>query len=269
MNGMRLKKNKPVKLENSDKVSLAIRKSKGKQPQIAVYMFQECDIGSKNHIGRKYELRKVLGTGACGQVVEGIERETGKRFAVKIIEKKRLAQNSGGVMSPDSLLREAEILKQVNHVNITMFKELYQTPKVIYIVMEYVGGGELLDHILQRGHYTEPETAAILSQMLSAVNYLHSRNIVHRDLKPENILLVKQNDEVDFESEGDSSRLDPLTIKITDFGLAKFLGNEGLRTYCGTLVILFFFLERQNTNTNTKQVHLSTLHPKCCPGNTL
>ncbi len=235
VNGMRLKKNKPVKLESSDKVSLAIRKSKGKQPQIAVYMFQECDIGSKNHIGRKYELRKVLGTGACGQVVEGIERETGKRFAVKIIEKKRLAQNSGGVMSPDSLLREAEILKQVNHVNITMFKELYQTPKVIYIVMEYVGGGELLDHILQRGHYTEPETAAILSQMLSAVNYLHSRNIVHRDLKPENILLVKSNDEVDFESEGDSSsRLDPLTIKITDFGLAKFLGNEGLRTYCGT-----------------------------------
>ena len=105
VNGMRLKKNKPVKLESSDKVSLAIRKSKGKQPQIAVYMFQECDIVSKNHIGRKYELRKVLGTGACGQVVEGIERETGKRFAVKIIEKKRLAQNSGGVMSPDSLLR--------------------------------------------------------------------------------------------------------------------------------------------------------------------
>ena len=125
-----------------------------------------------------------------------------------------------------------------------------------------------MDHILQRGHYTEPETAAILSQMLSAVNYLHSRNIVHRDLKPENILLVKSNDEVDFESESDSSRLDPLTIKITDFGLAKFLGNEGLRTYCGTLVILFFFLERQNTNTN-KQVHLRTLHPKCCPGNTL
>ena len=234
MNGMRLKKNKPVKLESSDKVSLAIRKSKGKQPQIAVYMFQECDIGSKNHIGRKYELRKVLGTGACGQVVEGIERETGKRFAVKIIEKKRLAQSSGGVMSPDSLLREAEILKQVNHSNITMFKELYQTPKVIYIVMEYVGGGELLDHILQRGHYSEPETAAILSQMLSAVKYLHSRNIVHRDLKPENILLVKTNDEDDFETE-DSSRLDPLTIKITDFGLAKFLGNEGLRTYCGTL----------------------------------
>ena len=105
MNGMRLKKNKPVKLESSDKVSLAIRKSKGKQPQITVYMFQECDIGFKNHIGRKYELRKVLGTGACGQVVEGIERETGKRFAVKIIEKKRLAQNSGGVMSQNSLLR--------------------------------------------------------------------------------------------------------------------------------------------------------------------
>jgi len=235
VNGMRLKKNKPVKLESSDKVSLAIRKSKSKQPQIAVYMFQECDIGSKDHIGRKYELRKVLGTGACGQVVEGIERETGKRYAVKIIEKKRLAQNSGGVVSPDSLLREAEILKKVNHTNITMFKELYQTPKVIYIVMEYVGGGELLDHILQRGHYSEPETAAILSQMLNAVNYLHSRNIVHRDLKPENILLVKTNDDGEEEYDGeDFSRIDPLTIKITDFGLAKFLGNEGLRTYCGT-----------------------------------
>ena len=61
---------------------------------------------------------------------------------MKIIEKKRLAQNSE-VCESRSLLREAEILKQVNHANITMFKELYQTPKVIYIVMEYVGGGEL------------------------------------------------------------------------------------------------------------------------------
>ena len=60
VNGMRLKKNKPVKLESSDKVSLAIRKSKGKQPQIAVYMFQECDIGSKNHTDESTQLRKVL-----------------------------------------------------------------------------------------------------------------------------------------------------------------------------------------------------------------
>ena len=139
-------------------------------------------------------------------------------------------------------------MKQVNHANITMFKELYQTPKVIYIVMEYVGGGELLDHILQRGHYTEPETAAILSQMLSAVNYLHSRNIVHRDLKPENILLVKQNDEVDFESEGDSLVSIRLPSRLQILVWQSFWET---RVFERIAVCIFFFLQCQNTNSNT------------------
>eukprot|EP00939_MAST-03C_sp_MAST-3C-sp1_P002678 g2678.t1 len=229
LNGKRLEKNKPVPLESSDKISFVLRKEskKTKKKPAGLFMYQKNELEDRNDVSQKYELRKVLGTGACGQVVEAIERGTGKRFAVKIIEKKRLAQHAQGATDPASLLREAEILKRVQHPNITAFKELFQTGKVIYIVMEYVGGGELLDHILERGHYEEWEAAVILRQILDAVKYLHDRGIVHRDLKPENILLTRRKG-------GEPASGDPLDLKITDFGLAKFLGNEGLRTYCGT-----------------------------------
>ena len=88
----------------------------------------------------------------------------------------------------------------------------------------------------QRGHYAERDGSYFVSDVECCELFTLSKHCTQR-LK-ENILLVKQNDEVVFESEGDSSRLDPLTIKITDFGLAKFLGNEGLRTYCGMYLLL-------------------------------
>ena len=86
--------------------------------------------------------------------------------------------------------------------------------------MELMRGGDLFERIVERGRYDEATARAVMSKILSAVEYLHIKEIIHRDLKPENILLLDPHDDTN--------------IKITDFGLAKRANHEGLKTFCGT-----------------------------------
>lgn len=83
-----------------------------------------------------------------------------------------------------------------------------------------MSGGELFDRIIARGRYPEEAARAVVGQVLDALVFMHDRNVVHRDIKPENILLVSADDDT--------------TVKVTDFGLASFIGESGLKTYCGT-----------------------------------
>lgn len=88
--------------------------------------------------------------------------------------------------------------------------------------MEYVGGGELSSYLSQRGLLSEPMVKTIARQVLRALQYLHSRKITHRDIKPDNILVAS---------------LDPLRIKLSDFGLSKVVQEETfMKTFCGTLL---------------------------------
>lgn len=90
-----------------------------------------------------------------------------------------------------------------------------------YLMLELVEGGELFDLIVDQKRFTEPQGKLHAYQIISAIDYLHTNNITHRDLKPENILVVRK---------------DPDTlIKITDFGLSKFVDETSmLKTFCGT-----------------------------------
>ena len=98
--------------------------------------------------------------------------------------------------------------------------EFFEDEKRYYLVTEICKGGELFDEILQRGKFSERDGAVLMKQVLSCINYCHQANIVHRDLKPENLL---------YETEDEHS-----SIKITDFGLARFVHNELATTACGT-----------------------------------
>lgn len=83
----------------------------------------------------------------------------------------------------------------MDHPNIIKFYEMYVDEGYYHLVTEYCGGGELFDHIIDRGSYNESNASEIIKQILSAIKHLHDKNICHRDLKPENILFESKSKE--------------------------------------------------------------------------
>jgi serine/threonine protein kinase len=160
----------------------------------------------------------VLGTGNFAVVKFGVERATGKRVAIKIIDKRRFMAQAAS--RKDKILDEVNILKELDHPNIIRIFDVFDTEKTLYIVLELVTGGDLLEFIMEVRAIPEERARSLFLQMASALAYLHSKGIAHRDLKPENLLLLdKKHDR----------------IKVTDFGLSKVL-DEGsyTKTICGT-----------------------------------
>ena len=130
----------------------------------------------------------VLGSGKYGYVRE-CKDVSGRMYAIKTIDKSRAPRL-------DHIKREVELLRVVDHPNILKMYEFFEDEKRYYIVTDICKGGELFDEIVARGKFTERDTAMLMKQVLSCINYCHTNNIVHRDLKPENILL-EQNKEFD------------------------------------------------------------------------
>lgn len=129
------------------------------------------------------------------------------------------------------LKNEIAILKDLDHPNIVKMYEFLEDEKRIYIVTEICKGGELFDEILNRSKFDESDAAIVMKQLLSAVNYCHSKKIVHRDLKPENILLEQDKDLekikiVDF---GTSLMYDPSKKLEEKLGTAYYIAPEVIK----------------------------------------
>eukprot|EP00842_Homolaphlyctis_polyrhiza_P002180 jgi/Hompol1/2963/HPOL_006251-RA len=152
-----------------------------------------------------YTMKDMIGQGAFGIVRLCEHKATGKQYACKIVKKK-----IGSTSSYEQMLREVNIMKAVHHPNIVQLKEVMESPKKMCMIMEYCGGGELVQTVRKRGICTEEEIRTIVLQLIDAVSYLHRHGIVHRDIKPENILLKSNH----------PSEL--YNIKVSDFGLACF-----------------------------------------------
>ncbi|CCH59223.1 hypothetical protein TBLA_0B03840 [Henningerozyma blattae CBS 6284] len=158
---------------------------------------------------------EVVGQGAFATVKKAVERSTGRTFAVKIINKRKVMGNLSGVT------RELEILRKLDHPRIVRLKGFYEDEESYYLVMEFVSGGDLMDFVAAHGSVGEDAGREITRQILEAVAYMHEKGISHRDIKPDNILIEQD---------------DPVLVKITDFGLAKVQGNGTfMKTFCGTL----------------------------------
>lgn len=169
----------------------------------------------KSDVEKKYKFGKELGTGNFAVVKLGTCRNGGKKFAIKIIDKALCAGKE------DMIDMELAVLRQAQHNHIVGMHEYFDTPEKLYLVLDYVEGGELFDRIVDEGNFTEKDASRITRQMCEAIQYLHDRNIVHRDLKPEN-LLFRDRDNTDC-------------ILVTDFGLAKLIDDATvLKTACGT-----------------------------------
>ena len=167
-----------------------------------------------------YSLYKVenfpLGSGARGEVRLCIHLSSKDRRVVKIIDKASLPKK---VIDSGSVFEEVTILQNLDHPNLPRVYEFFEDDTSFYIVLEYCKGGDLFDRIVELQRFEESQAAEIMSQLLSGVNYLHSKGIIHRDIKPENILLSDRKS---------------LLLKIIDFDTATFFGTDYKREMFGT-----------------------------------
>jgi len=162
-----------------------------------------------------YKFEDELGRGTFAIVQRAYHRQTGKSYAVKIINRDSLGSDD-----EQSLQLEVEILNQLDHPNVVRLVEIFDEGEVIYLVMELMEGGELFDRIVEKESYSEKMAADTIKPIVDAIRYCHELGIVHRDLKPENLL---------YETTQEHSN-----IKISDFGLARFVNGEYATTACGT-----------------------------------
>jgi 5'-AMP-activated protein kinase catalytic alpha subunit len=166
-----------------------------------------------------YELGEVLGEGAYGIVRIAKHTESGKMFAIKILDKRKIKQDN----LIENLRSEIRIMKSINHPNIVRLYEVLQSNSKIYLVIELVAEGDLFKTVKEQGAMSEDKARKIFQQIISAVSFCDRLHIAHRDLKLENILL---------DAEG--------SVKISDFGLSGLYSFEMenlifMETICGTI----------------------------------
>ena len=155
-----------------------------------------------------YDLGRVLGHGASGEVLHCAHRATKAQFACKVVRK-------SSMNAAESMSTEIEIMKRIRHKNVVSMYELYETPRCLWIILELVDGGDLFHHLAETPDYCEAFASRHMKEMLQGVHYLHSLGVVHRDLKLDNVLL--------------SGKGKDSTVKLADFGLSALirLGEEG------------------------------------------
>lgn len=117
------------------------------------------------------------------------------------------------------MLQEIDSLKAIKCAGILRLHKVFLSVKYVYLILDYLDGGELKDRIKSLKRYEENDAIRIMANLLKALDHIHSKNVVHRDLKPENLILVSKEDDFD--------------VRIADFGLATIM-NKPLFERCGT-----------------------------------
>ncbi|KAI2802092.1 Ribosomal protein S6 kinase alpha-2 [Blomia tropicalis] len=158
-------------------------------------------------------IHEEIGHGAFSKCCRCVHRESGKQYAVKIIEK----------LKRDCSEEVAILNRYSKHENIITFYDAYEDEQHVYLFTDLMEGGELLQKILERKFFDENEASHVLEVIANAVKYLHDNGVVHRDLKPSNILYSDKSGH-------------PSSIRICDFGFAKQMRAENglLMTPCYT-----------------------------------
>eukprot|EP01006_Ploeotia_vitrea_P019930 TRINITY_DN52190_c0_g1_i1.p1 TRINITY_DN52190_c0_g1~~TRINITY_DN52190_c0_g1_i1.p1 ORF type:complete len:479 (+),score=49.90 TRINITY_DN52190_c0_g1_i1:34-1470(+) len=154
----------------------------------------------------EWDCDDIIGDGALSEVYSARRKSDNTLYAVKRIEIDLIQRRKCW----KSVVHEIEILRRVNHPNCVTFVDAFRDKDYVFIVLELIEGGELLQYVTRRGKLPEKDALSLCWQLMQAVQYLHDvLGIVHRDLKPENVLVDKKT----------------MQVKIIDFGHSKFVGK--------------------------------------------
>jgi len=159
-----------------------------------------------------YTIMQTLGTGSFGRVRLIKSKVNNKHYALKSLKKAEIIK----LKQVDHVVSETSILASISHPFVVGMEGYAQDERYLYLVIEFISGGELFTYLRGVGKLDSPHAAMYAAQVGAIFDYLHSKNIIYRDLKPENLLIHEDG-----------------YLKLTDFGFAKIV--EG-RTYtlCGT-----------------------------------
>lgn len=160
-----------------------------------------------------FELDRTIGTGSFGRVIiVYLKKDRTQRYAMKMLKKENIVK----MKQVEHTLNEKKILGSIDFPFIVKLAYSFKDTTNLYMVLEYVSGGEMFTHLRKTGRYSEENACFYAAQIVLTFEYLHYLNIIYRDLKPENVL---------YDSTG--------YIKITDFGFAKII-KDRTWTLCGT-----------------------------------
>eukprot|EP00826_Nyctotherus_ovalis_P018819 TRINITY_DN15699_c0_g1_i3.p1 TRINITY_DN15699_c0_g1~~TRINITY_DN15699_c0_g1_i3.p1 ORF type:complete len:348 (+),score=73.43 TRINITY_DN15699_c0_g1_i3:68-1111(+) len=170
------------------------------------------------NVGRlsNYNIGVQIGKGAYAIVKSGVHKATGKKVAIKVYEKSRIAD----VQRKSCVEREIKILQRLSHDNIVHLYETIDSSRQLFIIMELIKGRSLYSYVHSKkgSKLDERESMRIFSQIASGIDYCHKNNVTHRDIKMENMLLDEK-----------------CNAKIIDFGFSICSNStQKLKIFCGT-----------------------------------
>ncbi|EEA27110.1 Serine/threonine-protein kinase [Talaromyces marneffei ATCC 18224] len=198
---------------------LAARGEGDSQVSGEIHLEMHFERTEKKQVGpNDFQILKLIGKGTFGQVYQVKKKDTQRIYAMKVLSKKVIIQKKEVAHT----LGERNILVRTAMAAspfIVGLKFSFQTPTDLYLVTDYMSGGELFWHLQKEGRFQEARAKFYIAELILALQHLHDHDIVYRDLKPENILLDANGH-----------------IALCDFGLSKanLTKNDTTNTFCGT-----------------------------------